>query len=267
VDVLERRGILKPVLRQSARGASDNHYLPSQLAPIKKCLDTARGLMRDGKVKPSSAGFIDGLVSHPGFCAQLSAVGWMRIDDGGIALPNFDRHNGGGAKTRALTARRNETLRAKKSERHQSDAPRDAAPSYAASPEERREDKKTKDQNTPQGMLPFAFAEPTASHEADQATALAQEFAFIGGEGTSASATQQARAAVIDILDAGLTVDAIRAESNRPGRQRSEHPGRMRDRLIPQKKEAKNGRQPDAGDFDPNRTDYPSPRDGRDAAG
>ena len=60
-----------------------------------------------------------------------------------------------------------------------------------------------------------------------------------------------------DILGAGITADAIRAELRREGRIRSEHPGRMRDRLTPKESTRGNRSRPDAGDFDPNR-EYPS---------
>ena len=109
-----------------------------------------------------------------------------------------------------------------------------------------------------QQFLPFAVSEPPADAATalDEAIALAQEFTFAGGEGTSAPAIQRARAAIEDILAAGVTAGTIRTEIKRSGRQRSEHPGRMRDRLIP--KGSKNERRTSHGDYDPTRTDYPS---------
>jgi len=212
-------------------------------------------LSRDGHIAGIDAAFIDGLVGFAGFCAQLVTVGWMRIDQAGVTLPNFDLHNGGGAKTRALAARRNETYRAKKGKRRKSDAPRDAQPSHSPSPDKRREEEKREDQNSQVGM-PDGL---------DEVTALAQEFAFAGGEGTSVPAIQRARAVIKDILAAGISPNAIRNEINHPDRQRSEHPWRMRDRLIP-KKGPKNGKRTDHGDFDPIRNDDPSaPRPGEDA--
>jgi len=49
---------------------------------------------------------LDRRVGVTGFCDACIDVGWMAEDDRGIALPNFDRHNGQTAKTRALTAKR-----------------------------------------------------------------------------------------------------------------------------------------------------------------
>lgn len=61
---------------------------------------------KDGNASSVSVSFLDRLVSATGFCKTMILVGWM-IDDGiTISLPNFDRHNGTTAKTRALTAKR-----------------------------------------------------------------------------------------------------------------------------------------------------------------
>ena len=46
-------------------------------------------------------------------CETLESVGWLFVSDEGISLPNFDRHNGVTAKTRALTARRVKTYKSK----------------------------------------------------------------------------------------------------------------------------------------------------------
>ena len=214
-----------------------------------------------GRIDGIDAAFLDGLVGNPGFSVQIVAVGWMKIDAESITLPHFDRHNGATAKARALTARRMEKHRGGK--RNKSYARGDAESVTAASPEERRGEKRREEQNTPQGGgdgqgdLPFSETPP--SERFDDATALAQEFAFQGKEATSLPAIQRAKAAIEDIMAAGITPDAIRAEIHRAGRLKSEHPGRMRDRLIP--KESKNGRQsrPDPADYDPERGDYPRP--------
>jgi hypothetical protein len=49
---------------------------------------------------------LDRRVGVIGFCDAMIAVGWMQELNGKISLPNFDRHNGKTAKTRALTAKR-----------------------------------------------------------------------------------------------------------------------------------------------------------------
>ncbi len=40
------------------------------------------------------------------FLQAMKTVGWVVEDETGVSLPNFDRHNGETAKTRALTAKR-----------------------------------------------------------------------------------------------------------------------------------------------------------------
>lgn len=51
--------------------------------------------------------FLDRCTCVTGFGAALEKVGWLiRSEDGRLTFPNFSRHNGSTAKTRALTARR-----------------------------------------------------------------------------------------------------------------------------------------------------------------
>ncbi len=215
---------------------------------------------RDGRIDGIDANFLDRMVQHSGFCAQLAAVGWMTIDAAGITLPNFDRHNGGGAKTRAQGAAR-QSKHLGKTKRDKSNAPRNAAPLRGALPEKIRGEEKREEENPLHGdaeQQPFLPFLPIA--EDDEATRLAQNFAFLGGEGTSPHAITRARVSIGDLLAAGILPAAIDAEINRPGRARSEHPGRMRDRLMPAK-ESRNGMpnkpDPDAGHYDPGQK-YPS---------
>ncbi|WP_348720354.1 hypothetical protein [uncultured Alcanivorax sp.] len=49
---------------------------------------------------------LDRHVCVSGFCDAVIDAGWMCEEDGTIFLPNFDRHNGKTAKTRATTAKR-----------------------------------------------------------------------------------------------------------------------------------------------------------------
>lgn len=49
---------------------------------------------------------LDRTVGVTGFCDAVCEAGWMKDEGGLISLPNFDRHNGKTAKTRALTAKR-----------------------------------------------------------------------------------------------------------------------------------------------------------------
>lgn len=76
---------------------------------------------------------LDRITCNAGFAQALKNVGWLTGDDGNYTLPNFDRHNGNTAKTRANTKKRVETHRALQSN----------APSVTRE-EKRREDKTTK---------------------------------------------------------------------------------------------------------------------------
>jgi len=55
--------------------------------------------------------FIDQCTRVTGFADAMESVGWLTQLKSGLAFPNFDRHNGKTAKTRALTARRMRKLR------------------------------------------------------------------------------------------------------------------------------------------------------------
>ncbi len=60
----------------------------------------------NGNAARVTPALLDRIVGVAGFCEAVSAVGWLVIDDQGITLPRFDRHNGKTAKSRALTAKR-----------------------------------------------------------------------------------------------------------------------------------------------------------------
>jgi hypothetical protein len=60
----------------------------------------------DGKADNVKAAWIDRYLGREGFADALVTVGWLEISDAGIAIPNFERHNGETAKKRALTAKR-----------------------------------------------------------------------------------------------------------------------------------------------------------------
>lgn len=59
----------------------------------------------DGHIEGVPAGFIDQVVGLDGFAGALAEVGWLRVTEGGVSFPNFDRHNGEPAKQRARNAR------------------------------------------------------------------------------------------------------------------------------------------------------------------
>lgn len=69
----------------------------------------------DGHADNVTKRMIDRVVCHKGFADSMidSRVGWLKEDgNGGVFFPNFDRHNGKGAKKRATDARRKASHRA-----------------------------------------------------------------------------------------------------------------------------------------------------------
>lgn len=60
----------------------------------------------DGNAPSVTFSLLDRVIGVTGFCAAVQSVGWLAISEDGIMLPNFDRHCGTTAKTRAETARR-----------------------------------------------------------------------------------------------------------------------------------------------------------------
>ena len=67
----------------------------------------------DGNARGVTAALLDRVIGVSGMCAAMSNVGWLDIEEGGLSLPNFERHNGKTAKDRALTAQRVAKSRAK----------------------------------------------------------------------------------------------------------------------------------------------------------
>lgn len=65
----------------------------------------------DGKSFNVTDSFLDRLTNCPGFAAALVEVGWLARRNGRLSLPNFDRHNGQTAKSRALSGDRVKRLR------------------------------------------------------------------------------------------------------------------------------------------------------------
>ena len=91
----------------------------------------------NGNAPSVTAALLDRLLGVSGLCQAMADVGWLVIDEHGLTLPNFDRHNGKTAKDRALTAKRVAT--------HKSNGKGNAAIVSDALPREekrREEDKK-----------------------------------------------------------------------------------------------------------------------------
>lgn len=55
---------------------------------------------------------LDAVFGHAGFVTALITVGWLRVRDGSLEVPNFDRHLSDSAKNRALSGERKKKQRA-----------------------------------------------------------------------------------------------------------------------------------------------------------
>ena len=112
----------------------------------------------DGRVDGATSRLIDKVSMTPGFADALVAVGWLDIDENGVTMPNFQRHNGESAKERSLKNARQARWRAKR------DGNVDALPStqtstVAPTREEKRREDKTK-ADAPLGFDTFWSAYP-----------------------------------------------------------------------------------------------------------
>jgi hypothetical protein len=66
---------------------------------------------RNGHVADETGELVDEIVGLSGFAQALVSVGWLAEDQGGIVIPNWDRHNSETAKQRALDASRKAAAR------------------------------------------------------------------------------------------------------------------------------------------------------------
>ena len=101
----------------------------------------------DGNAHSVSVSWIDRYLGVSGFAQAMCDAGWLtaKCSDGsaGVMFPNFDRHNGKTAKTRALTAKRV----AKHKENTNGDSVSKVTPP-ALPREEKRREEKSKEDNT-----------------------------------------------------------------------------------------------------------------------
>lgn len=70
----------------------------------------------DGTAPAITEKWVDRYVSQPGFAAAMREAGWISFTESGVVFPNFDRHNGQSAKTRAEATIRQRLSRANRDE-------------------------------------------------------------------------------------------------------------------------------------------------------
>lgn len=97
----------------------------------------------NGNADGVTPALLDRISGVTGFCEAMNSVGWLLINEAGIQLPNFSRHNGNTSKQRALTAKRVARNRAYSSDNEESNA--DGVTSALAREEKKREEKKRED--------------------------------------------------------------------------------------------------------------------------
>lgn len=96
----------------------------------------------NGRVADETAELVDEIVGHSGFAAALVSVGWLAHDQGGIVIPNWERHNSETAKERALAASRQERARGKPPDDGLSRSERDATVTGCHAPTVTRQDER-----------------------------------------------------------------------------------------------------------------------------
>ena len=74
----------------------------------------ADGHTVDGRAEGVDCEWIDKQTHTTGFCKALVGAGWLILDEKGLTIPGFNKHNGASAKSRAQTARRVAKHKAKK---------------------------------------------------------------------------------------------------------------------------------------------------------
>lgn len=94
----------------------------------------------DGNARGVTPALLDRVLGVTGFTVCVASVGWISVTDDGVALANFDRHNGATAKSRAQGAKRAANHRNNAVSNAESNAPgvTEALPRE----EKRREEKK-----------------------------------------------------------------------------------------------------------------------------
>lgn len=116
-----------------------------------------RHVTADGRADGITPLWIDRFIGRKGFAQALAHVGWLMIDDTGVTFPNFDRHNGDGAKSRIANTERQRSRRAIVTDLSRTKCDKDVTKSATdARPEKRREEKTEETPLTPHGGEPPA---------------------------------------------------------------------------------------------------------------
>ncbi len=212
---------------------------------------------RDG----DNVAFLDALVWTPGFADALAAVDWIRFRDGRIELPNFGRHNGETAKTRARNAKNQKKKRTKSgSEKPPNPRPSLATPVTEMSPSggdktvTRGEERREKEEAPCAGAREKGVATPEHKHQpytgppgekieidsdaVDPNAWLVREWFHVYRGPVRADMHREVGGMFEELRRHGITDDKILAEIKAPERNRSEWPSQFQRRLMEQHKPA-----------------------------
>lgn len=110
----------------------------------------------DGNAASVSVSWINRKLQCDGFAQAMIVQGWLIANAEGVSLPKFDRHNGKTAKSRALTANRVATHKAKGNAEDNADGNGDSVTDALPREEKRREE--NKEQEAPGGAAPGGAA-------------------------------------------------------------------------------------------------------------
>lgn len=108
----------------------------------------------DGTLDGYSAEVMDEEIGWPGFCEAMESVRWIAQTDAGLAVPEYEEHNGPTAKRRALDTKRKAESRAESASSPDPvfDLSASDADRTTTREEKRREEKKENKEPTPSGV-------------------------------------------------------------------------------------------------------------------
>ena len=112
---------------------------------------------RDGHARNVTLAYIDRRIGVTGFAQAMESEGWLEVDQTGALMPEFGRHNGKSAKTRALAKNRKQASRTERDMCH--------APSVTETGQEKRREEKKDPPKPPKGGAVLASIAETIYQE------------------------------------------------------------------------------------------------------
>lgn len=113
--------------------------------------------MSDGHAASVTTVTLNAAFGHAGFVESLVEVGWLRVRDGSLEVPNFDRHLSESAKKRSLSGKRQQ----KRRHANVTKVSRSKRNKCVTREEKRREDTPSDSTNLQECKTPTRFVPPT----------------------------------------------------------------------------------------------------------